>query len=470
MLDGDANIHARLPCRKIRLCCLHVLFGSVDDTRRRKIAEAEVAQLENKQRIEDAEALKFTDLRYSFSSSSVKIEWSILDGMRIVSKHYNDPRLRRPAPQSPACSPVVSRPQAFAVLTSTRLASDETIRGYIPFPDRRFYSTPPPYDPAPRYSTKYQPEYKYSNAPVTLAPPMPPTMQRSPALRLFSIASSATAACLQVVRVPPPATCLYGSDRQADGPGDGNEEVWDDELAITADGAKYQPIRVLICASHRADDALNVSPPVRSVWHPHHRRYRAPRSHRNLRETKLARQRPVPSFHHLSVLLRRSGVRAAHLCTLPPLVSAASNGSAETGDSEDAWVDKDDVTVTIDHDDRGDWMLTPVPACVWSFGSITELSSACRNGIIVAAFTPRRLRRAAGIHIRHSRYGAEAAHAIVMFERETTPVCSSASQSESQTMKWGGRKAEYLLPLAFSVAFCASLGFLTPFHRLLLSY
>ncbi|KAF8159088.1 hypothetical protein K438DRAFT_1986014 [Mycena galopus ATCC 62051] len=381
-----------LPCRKNSspaLCSLPLDQSTIqEETAPCGMAEPDVAQLENKQRIEDAEALKFTDeQRFSLllSLRSAKIEWSNLDGMWTVRKYYN----------------------AFAVLTSARLASDDTIRRYIPFLDRHFYSTPPPYDPAPRYSTKYQPEYKYSNAPATLAPSMPPTMQRSP-LRvpklskssihrrkrcspvkgLVSIASSATAACLQVVRVPPPATCLYGSDQQADGPDDGNEEGWvnDDELAVTADdghyGAKYhQPIlvRVLLCASHCADDALDVSSPVRCVRHPHHRRYRAPRSHRNLGETKLPWQRPVPSLHHLSVLLPCSGVRAAHLCTLPPLVSAASNGSAETGDSEDAWVDKDDVTVTIDHDDRRDWMLTPVPACVWSLGSTTDVSSACRN-------------------------------------------------------------------------------------------
>ncbi|KAF8152797.1 hypothetical protein K438DRAFT_2026824 [Mycena galopus ATCC 62051] len=304
-------------------------------------------------RIEDAEALKFIDeQRFSLllSLRSVKIEWSNLDGMWTVRKYYN----------------------AFAVLTSARLASDDTIRRYIPFLDRRFSSTPLPYDPAPRYGTKYQPH----------APPLRvPKLSKSSILRrkrcsrvkgLVSIASSATAACLQVVRVPPPATCLYGSDQQADGPDDGNEEGWvnDDELAVTADdghyGAKYQPIlvRVPLCPSHCADDALDVSPPVRCVRHPHQRRYRTARSHRNLGETKLAWQRPVPSLHHLSVLLPCSGVRAAHLCTLPPLVSTASNGSAETGDSEDPWVDKDDVTVTIDDNDRGDWMLTPCPrAC-----------------------------------------------------------------------------------------------------------
>ncbi|KAJ7646100.1 hypothetical protein DFH06DRAFT_582694 [Mycena polygramma] len=157
-------------------------------------------ELENEQRLEDAEALKFTEeqrLSLFLSFRSVKFEWSDLDGMRSVRRRYNSscaspppttayapahhghgqthpyarrapalPRLSTPSlptlslpTLSPAPLPTLSSspsslptatptptpsqpPQQFAVLTNAHLASfgkDDTIRG-----DPRGYDFPPP--------------------------------------------------------------------------------------------------------------------------------------------------------------------------------------------------------------------------------------------------------------------------------------------------------------------------------------
>ncbi|KAJ6501285.1 hypothetical protein DFH09DRAFT_1102641 [Mycena vulgaris] len=107
-------------------------------------------ELENEQRIEDAEALKMTEeqrLSLFHSFRSVKFEWSDLDGMRSVRRRYNSPpRLQLhphaqlhhpqtqhqqpPAPTSVSVPPPQPQAPAFAVLTNARLASfsaDDTI-------------------------------------------------------------------------------------------------------------------------------------------------------------------------------------------------------------------------------------------------------------------------------------------------------------------------------------------------------
>ncbi|KAJ6592993.1 hypothetical protein B0H19DRAFT_11726 [Mycena capillaripes] len=143
-------------------------------------------ELENEQRLEDAEALKFTEeqrLSLFHSFRSVKFEWSDLDGMRSVRRRYNSscPASPPPPPRSPAVQPHIcvphisispphlhqvqaqpvsvsptSTPAAFAVLTNAHLASfgkDDTIRGHshtlVAFPGspQKYYgSTPTPYD------------------------------------------------------------------------------------------------------------------------------------------------------------------------------------------------------------------------------------------------------------------------------------------------------------------------------------
>ncbi|KAJ7147008.1 hypothetical protein C8R44DRAFT_724698 [Mycena epipterygia] len=62
-------------------------------------------ELENEQRLEDAEALKMTEeqrLSLFHSFRSVKFEWSDLDGMRSVRRRYNSPAHRHPSPPRPA--------------------------------------------------------------------------------------------------------------------------------------------------------------------------------------------------------------------------------------------------------------------------------------------------------------------------------------------------------------------------------
>ncbi|KAF8182759.1 hypothetical protein K438DRAFT_1975400 [Mycena galopus ATCC 62051] len=280
-------------------------------------------ELENEQRIEDAEALKFTDeqrLSLFLSFRSVKFEWSDLDGMRSVRRRYNSscpssppPPARAPthSPARPPALPYPAAPEAFAVLTNARLASfgkDETIRGYVPFPaspERRFCSTPTPYDSAPRYGAKYQSEYEYSSAPATPAPlvrsvssppapvrppPTPPPMRRSP------------------ISPKPSKSTLRGKRRS--------------------------PVKGLFSIACSSSGAAACLEPIR-----------------------------VP---------------------LPPLVSAAPNGSAHgADDDEDAWVDEDELTVIADDDDRDDdddGLLTPVPASAWRFGSTQPPSMGVNCG------------------------------------------------------------------------------------------
>ncbi|KAJ7252347.1 hypothetical protein B0H12DRAFT_1323849 [Mycena haematopus] len=268
-------------------------------------------ELENEQRIEDAEALKFTDeqrLSLFLSFRSVKFEWSDLDGMRSVRRRYNSSCPASPSPVrslthsllSPARPPALQPPssEAFAVLTNARLATfgkDDTIRGYAsaPFPTtpERYCSTPTPYDSAPRYESKY--EYEYASAPATPPPmvrsvssppalvPTPPVMRRSPSISSPSPKSNKT----------------------------------------TPRGKRRSPVKGLFSVS--ASSAANCVQPIR-----------------------------VP---------------------LPPLVSSASIiDEAEDDDDEGAWVDEDDLTVTADDDWEGrdaDGLVTPVPASGWRLGT-----------------------------------------------------------------------------------------------------
>ncbi|KAJ7099261.1 hypothetical protein B0H15DRAFT_927782 [Mycena belliarum] len=134
-------------------------------------------ELENEQRIEDAEALKMTEeqrLSLFHSFRSVKFEWSDLDGMRSVRRRYNAPINARvdlrpaaavPAPASAPPPPQLQappHPQAqFAVLTNARLAAfgaDDTIcaRG-APLPLPPASPSPHAVSPSPSFATSPSP-------------------------------------------------------------------------------------------------------------------------------------------------------------------------------------------------------------------------------------------------------------------------------------------------------------------------
>ncbi|KAJ7496462.1 hypothetical protein FB451DRAFT_1549600 [Mycena latifolia] len=123
-------------------------------------AKQRLLELENTQRIEDAEALETTEaeqrLALFHSFRSVKFEWSDLDGMRYVRRRYNstDPtadartRTRR---RAPAAAPQLQQTASFAVLTNASLAAfsaDDTIcvRG----------CPPPPPPPIPMATAKQE--------------------------------------------------------------------------------------------------------------------------------------------------------------------------------------------------------------------------------------------------------------------------------------------------------------------------
>ncbi|KAJ7730109.1 hypothetical protein DFH07DRAFT_1066084 [Mycena maculata] len=153
---------------------------------RAALRKQRLLELENEQRLEDAEALKMTEeqrLSLFHSFRSVKFEWSDLDGMRSVRRRYNSPPPRtqchpNPTPYShslhtqpqhqpyarpahlqlaattPIPIPAPAPSSAFAVLTNARLATfgaDDTIcvrasfpgTPATPFPD--FPATPTPH-------------------------------------------------------------------------------------------------------------------------------------------------------------------------------------------------------------------------------------------------------------------------------------------------------------------------------------
>ncbi|KAJ6477011.1 hypothetical protein C8R45DRAFT_1008560 [Mycena sanguinolenta] len=294
-------------------------------------------ELENEQRIEDAEALKFTDeqkMSLFLSFRSVKFEWSDLDGMRYVRRRYNSSCPTSPPAAAAVRSPVLSptkppsltppAPQeAFAVLTNARLATfgkDDTIRGYVPTTPERYCATPTPYDPAPRYHSKFEsaPSYEYAPSPYTpAAAPIPPTMTRS--------ISSPPAP----VRPPPAPPAMRRSPSAA---------------------------------------VSSPSPSPKSTK-------AAPRS---------KRRSPVKGLFSVSASSAAASCVQPIRVPLPPLVSSAS--VVDSDDDDDAWVDEDDVTLVDerrgaqeraytrerdDGEDDDDGLLTPVPAAVWRFGSTT---------------------------------------------------------------------------------------------------
>ncbi|KAF7350757.1 hypothetical protein MSAN_01636800 [Mycena sanguinolenta] len=282
-------------------------------------------ELENEQRIEDAEALKFTDeqkLSLFLSFRSVKFEWSDLDGMRYVRRRYNSSCPASPPPaavRSPVLNPTKPpsltppQPEAFAVLTNARLATfgkDDTIRGYVPSSPERYCSTPTPYDSAPRYHSKLE----YPVAPTTPAP-APPMMTRS--------ISSPPAP----VRPPPAPPAMRRSPSSSSPSTAASSPSPKSSNSKALRGKRRSPVKGLFSVASSSVTAQACVQPIR-----------------------------VP---------------------LPPLVSSASlvdsdSDSSDDDDDDDAWVDEDDLTVIAEddrQDDADDGLLTPVPAAVWRFGS-----------------------------------------------------------------------------------------------------
>ncbi|KAJ7147006.1 hypothetical protein C8R44DRAFT_20924 [Mycena epipterygia] len=165
-------------------------------------------ELENEQRLEDAEALKMTEeqrLSLFHSFRSVKFEWSDLDGMRSVRRRYNSPPHRHPSPPRPAHLNLnlhlqhahAHQPPAFAVLTN---AADDamTVRAHTRFP-----ASPTSYSHSPHSAQAphpHPPEQMHSPQPQTPAPATAKT--RSPVKGLFPSALP-TPPCAPAPRPPP---------------------------------------------------------------------------------------------------------------------------------------------------------------------------------------------------------------------------------------------------------------------------
>ncbi|KAJ7018213.1 hypothetical protein C8F04DRAFT_1243365 [Mycena alexandri] len=126
-------------------------------------------ELENEQRIEDAEALKMTEeqrLLLFHSFRSVKFEWSDLDGMRGVRRRYNSPTTQ----SCPASPPQPPHAHAHAVSPKSSLAQLRTAPPTTTptTPNAHPRPTPPQIQirthQLPPY-TQYSYPYSYSHAP-----------------------------------------------------------------------------------------------------------------------------------------------------------------------------------------------------------------------------------------------------------------------------------------------------------------
>ncbi|KAJ7288885.1 hypothetical protein C8J57DRAFT_1707174 [Mycena rebaudengoi] len=192
--------------------------------------------LENEQRLEDAEALKFTEeqrLSLFHSFRSVKFEWSDLDGMRPIRRRYNSNTTIQGIPSAAPTSPHVNsnhnnnpypRPphlqlhepadsptnHAFAVLTNAHLASfgaEDTIC-LRRQQQQHLHQYARPATPSP-YSQDPAPPYEHTAAPQQ-------NKVRSPVKGLFSGVSA--------IHIPLPPFANEG-----DGDGDDDDDAWEDE-------------------------------------------------------------------------------------------------------------------------------------------------------------------------------------------------------------------------------------------------
>ncbi|KAJ7648004.1 hypothetical protein FB45DRAFT_212131 [Roridomyces roridus] len=166
---------------------------AVEAPSRAALRKQRLLEMENEQRIEDAEALKFTEeqrLSLLYSFRHVKFEWSDLDGMRSMRRRYQSPPPRhghthchptspvRPSvPHSPhSPSTTANTTGAFAVLTNARLASfnpNETICVRSAMPPCP--STPAPTSPASLATSLSIPPPSTSPSP-TITSFTPPTI------------------------------------------------------------------------------------------------------------------------------------------------------------------------------------------------------------------------------------------------------------------------------------------------------
>ncbi|KAK7057858.1 hypothetical protein R3P38DRAFT_2843388 [Favolaschia claudopus] len=323
-------------------------------------------ELENEQRIEDAEALKFTDeqkLSLFLSFRSVKFEWSDLDGMRptrSVRRRYNSSCPASPpavsvAPQThslfPARPPALAHPPAspaLAVLTNAHLASfgkDDTIcvrRPSIPPPSvtspslSSLYRHPHP-QPPPEYTSFPQYGYGYNTGEwggdrnqdhehLTL-PSTPPRLPRS----LSS----------------PPGVPLRTSPTLAPPALTTPSIAFPCLTSPISPPALSPPTLATVAATARAPSPRRSSPRTRRKSSSSHSKLLASR----------------PASHQ-----QQSPIRVP----LPPLLVSSPAGD----DDEDAWVDEEgdgegDTTilgVNPNEERVAEEPPTPVPASVWRFG------------------------------------------------------------------------------------------------------
>ncbi|KAJ7496464.1 hypothetical protein FB451DRAFT_1207869 [Mycena latifolia] len=205
-------------------------------------------ELENEQRIEDAEALKMTEeqrLTLFHSFRSVKFEWSDLDGMRSVRPRYNSPPPPRlhllqpqtPAPEHPQSAPAPQlhpQPQqtaAFAVLTNASLASfspDETIcvRGTSsPYPHHA-HSHQHPHPQAPH---GVKPKSKKARSPVKGLFAWSPVSPASVSISASAPVSRASPVPGAPIRVPRPPFASVAGAGDDDDDEEEDEDAWVDE-------------------------------------------------------------------------------------------------------------------------------------------------------------------------------------------------------------------------------------------------
>ncbi|KAJ6464255.1 hypothetical protein C8R47DRAFT_1237571 [Mycena vitilis] len=305
--------------------------------------------LENEQRLEDAEALKFTEeqrLSLFLSFRSVKFEWSDLDGMRSVRRRYNVLLVCLPPPRSPPTT------------------------AYAPPHHGHAHGQPHPYArraPAlPRLSTPSLPTLSlptFSHAPLTtpssLTAPAPP-----PPSHAYAVLTNAPLAS-------------FGKDDTIRGDPRGYD------LPPPALSSVSSSSTLLVPTSAPPGFSRSVSAPVTPA-----------KTHRTSGTTK--RRSPVKGLFTLPVTAVCTSIASASASPsasasasaavspirvpLPPLSSALNGAAGGEGgeDDEDAWIDEDDDTIVADADCHGDdldELRTLVPGDVEDRDSIPSLPS-----------------------------------------------------------------------------------------------
>ncbi|KAJ6464251.1 hypothetical protein C8R47DRAFT_70473 [Mycena vitilis] len=286
--------------------------------------------LENEQRLEDAEALKFTEeqrLSLFLSFRSVKFEWSDLDGMRSVRRRYNS-SCASPPPRSPP---------------TTAYAPPHHGHGQVHPYARRAPALPRLSTPS--LPTLSLPTLSPAPLPTLASSSVPPSTAPTPPSQAFAVLTNAHLASFGK------DDTIRGDPRGYDFPPPALRSV--SSSSILPSFTSTTPAAPTSAPPAPPGFTRSVSAPVTPA-----------KTHRTSGTTK--RRSPVKGLFALPVTaVCTSTASASASCVspirvpLPPLTAAGALAPADD-DDEDAWIDEDDDTIIADADCDDD-LRTPVP-------------------------------------------------------------------------------------------------------------